>query len=209
MPDILALLDCFIPYVSTASIQQLSQIIVAILTMSGRVTMLGISSWTDKGGSYRSIQRFFASVIPWHQLFWAFFRAYLFNPETVYLLVGDESGVTKAGKESYGLDRFFSSLYGKPIPGIAFFALTLVNTQDRQSYPVMVEQRVRSETEKAEAKSKRKKAEKKTAKRKVGRPKGCATMQLSIFRMLALIAVADDPVNMARRLIRPICPRSI
>lgn len=174
MPDILPLLDCFAPYLSSASTRQLSQIISAIITMSGRVTMLGMSRWTDKGGSYRNIQRFFYSFIPWPQLFWTFFRVYLFNPEDVYLLVGDESVVTKAGQETHGLDRFFSSLYGKPIRGLAFFALSLVSTQDRQSYPIMVEQRVRSDAEKAaaKAKSKQKKSQKKSSKRKVGRPKG-------------------------------------
>ena len=29
--------------------------------MSGRVTMLGISRWAGKGGSYRTIQRFFVT----------------------------------------------------------------------------------------------------------------------------------------------------
>lgn len=174
MPDILALLTCFTPYLSAAMIRQLSHIMVAIITLSGRVTMLGMSRWTDQGGSYRSIQRFFSSVIPWPQLFWAFFRLYLFNPDVVYLLVGDECVVTKAGEKTYGLDRFFSSLYGKAIPGLAFFALSLVDTQKRQSYPLMVEQRVRSADEKAEAKarSKPKKSTGKTTRRQVGRPKG-------------------------------------
>lgn len=172
MPDILTLLECFAPYLSAATIRQMSQIIAAIITMSGRVTMLGMSRWTDKGGSYRSIQRFFYTVIPWSQVFWTFFRCFLFNPENHYLLVGDESVVSKAGQTTYGLDRFFSSLYGNPIRGLAFFALSLVSTQERQSYPLMVEQRVRSETEKAATKSKQKKAEQKPSKRKVGRPKG-------------------------------------
>jgi len=61
MLNILPLLNCFTPYLSPATIRQLGQIIPAMLMMSGRVTMLGISRWTDKGGSYRSIQRFF----PW------------------------------------------------------------------------------------------------------------------------------------------------
>lgn len=174
MPDILPLLECFAPYVSSATIRRLGQIILAMLTMSGRVTMLGMSRWTDKGGSYRNIQRFFYANIPWSKLCWSFFRQHLFKPNDVYLLVGDESVVTKAGKKTHGLDRFFSSLYGKAIPGLAFFALSLVNTQERRSYPVMIEQRVRSETEKAEAKakSKRKQAQKKKGKRKAGRPKG-------------------------------------
>jgi putative transposase len=41
------------------------------------------------------------------------------------LLVGDESVITKAGKTTHGLDRFFSSLFGKPVPGLAFLAFSL------------------------------------------------------------------------------------
>ena len=37
---------------------------------------------------------------------------------------GDESVVTKAGKTTHGLDRFFSSLFGKPVPGLAFLAFS-------------------------------------------------------------------------------------
>jgi len=113
MRNILTLLDCLAPYLSAASMRQLSHIITAMITMSGRVTMLGLSRWTNKGGSYRSIQRFFYTRIPWPQLFWALFRQHLFKPEVIYLLVGDESVVAKAGKQTHGLDRFFSSLYGK------------------------------------------------------------------------------------------------
>lgn len=101
--------------------------------MSGRVTMLGISWWTDKGDRYRSIQRFFYTSVSWPQVFWTFFRAYLFNPEDVYLLVGDETVVSKVGQETHGLDRFFSSLYGRAILGLAFFALSLLSTQERPS----------------------------------------------------------------------------
>jgi putative transposase len=43
----------------------MSRIIVAIIAMTGRDTMLGILRWTEKGGSYRSVQRFFSSVISW------------------------------------------------------------------------------------------------------------------------------------------------
>jgi putative transposase len=35
--------------------------------------------------------------------------------------------VTKAGQDTHGVGRFFSSLYGKPVPGLAFFALSLVH----------------------------------------------------------------------------------
>jgi hypothetical protein len=142
--------------------------------MTGRVTMLGISRWTGPGGSYRTVQRLFAQALPWAMLFWVFFRQHLYRADEVYLLVGDEVVATKAGKHTHGLDRFFSSLYGKPVPGLAFFALSLVSTRQRRAFPVRVEQVVHSEAEKAArtAKAARKQQTSSTAKRRPGRPKG-------------------------------------
>jgi len=45
-----------------------------MIAMTGRVTMLGLSRWSEKGGSYRSVQRFFYTAIPWAQVFWVFFQ---------------------------------------------------------------------------------------------------------------------------------------
>jgi hypothetical protein len=145
-----------------------------MLVMTGRVTMLGLSRWTGKGGSYRTVQRFFATVLPWATLFWVFFRQHVYRPGDVYLLVGDEVVTTKAGKHTHGLDRFFASLYGTPVPGLAFFTLSLVSTQQRHSFPVRVEQVVRSAAEKAASKAKAaaKKQPHATVKRRPGRPKG-------------------------------------
>ncbi len=153
---------------------QFSRIALAMLVMSGRITMLGISRWAGKGGSYRTVQRFFSRGLPWAVLFWVFFRQHILRPEDVYLLAGDEVVVTKAGKHTYGLDRFFASLYGKPVPGLAFFALSLVSVQERHSFPLRVEQAVRSDAEKAASKAKAA-AKKQTAspvKRRPGRPQG-------------------------------------
>jgi hypothetical protein len=83
--------------------------------MTGRITRLGMSRWAGPGGSYRTIQRFFATVIPWGILFWVCFRHQVYCPGNVYLVAGDEVIVTKAGKCTHGLDRFFASLYGKPV----------------------------------------------------------------------------------------------
>ena len=43
--------------------------------------------------------------------------------------------VPKAGKSTYGLSRFFSSLFGKAIPGLSFLAVSLVSVNRRRSYP--------------------------------------------------------------------------
>ncbi len=158
------------------TIRHFNRITLAMLAMTGRVTMLGISRWTGSGGSYRTVQRFFATVLPWATLFWLFFRTHLFDRDDVYLLAGDETVVTKAGKHTPGLDRFFASLYGKSIPGLAFFTLALISTTQRRSFPIAVEQVVRSAEEKAAAKAKAaSKAAKATLKRKPGRPKGSST----------------------------------
>jgi hypothetical protein len=172
--DILALLQCLQPTVTKTTLRQCNRIVLAMLVMTGRVTMLGLSRWAGTGGSYRTIQRFFATALPWATLFWVFFRHHLYRAAEVYLLVGDEVVATKAGKHTYGLDRFFTSLYGKPVPGLAFFTLALVSVQARRAFPLRVEQVVRSDAEKATSKAKAasKKAKAPCAQRRPGRPKG-------------------------------------
>jgi putative transposase len=172
--DMLALFQCLRPHMTATTLRQLSRMALAMLVMPGRVTMLGISRWAGKGGSYRTIQRLFAQALPWAMLFWVFFRQHVHRPDEVYLLAGDEVVVTKAGKHTYGLGRFFSSLYGKPVPGLAFFALSLVSVQARRAFPVRVEQVVRSAMEQASRKapSAAKQPPAPTIKRRPGRPQG-------------------------------------
>ena len=172
--DIVALFRCLRPSLPSTTWRQLSRIALALLVMTGRVTMLGISRWAGKGGSYRTVQRFFSTVIPWALLFWVFFRQHVYCPDDVYLAAGDEVIVTKAGKCTHGLDRFFASLYGKPVPGLAFFTLSLVSVQKRRAFPMRVEQVVRSDAEKAASKAKAaaKKPKAPHTKRRPGRPKG-------------------------------------
>jgi len=196
MPDILSLLLCLHPWITATTAHQLSHITLGMLTMTGRVTMLGISRWTGGGGSYRTIQRFFATALPWAQLFWRFFRQHLFQADDVYLLAGDEVVVTKAGKTTAGLGRFFSSIYQRPVPGLAFFSLALVSTKERRAFPVRIEQVVRTDAEKAATKAKTpaKQTKEATPKRKPGRPKGsknkpkaAATLSPELQRIQTLV----------------------
>src|SRR6476619_2377201 len=172
--DIVALCQCLRPYVTATTLRQLSRIVTALLVMTGRVTMLGLSRWAGPGGSYRTVQRLFSQALPWAMLFWVFFRQHRYRAEEVYLLVGDEVVATKAGKHTHGLDRFFASLYGKPVPGLAFFTLSLVSLQQRRAFPLRVEQVVRSEAEKAASKAtaEAKKSKGPHAPRRRGRPPG-------------------------------------
>jgi putative transposase len=163
--------------VSRTTLRQCSRIVVALLAMTGRVTMVGISRWAGPGGSDRTVQRFFSQALPWAMLCWVCFRQQVSRAEEVSLLVGDEGVATKAGKRTHGLDRFFASLYGKPVPGLAFFTLSLVSVQARRAFPIRVEQVVRSAAEQAASKARAdaKKQTPSTAPRRPGRPKGSKT----------------------------------
>ena len=175
MPEIIALFTVLNPCLSTTSLRQLCQVVFALLAMTGGVTMLNISRWTSKGGSYRTIQRFFSTDLPWPKMCWLFFKNYLFDPESEYLLVADEVVVSKSGQETYGIDRFFSSLYGKAIPGLSFLAVSLVSVKDRRSYPMMMEQIVRSNASAntdVSATEDQDNTQKAIAKQGPGRPKG-------------------------------------
>jgi DDE superfamily endonuclease len=140
-------------------------------------------------------------------LFWVFFRQHVYCPGDVYLLVGDEVVVTKAGKTTHGLDRFFSSLYGKPVPGLAFFTMSLVSVQGRRSFPMRVEQVVRSDAEKAASKAKAaaKKPKAAGAKRRPGRPPGSTNTNKThvtlTTELLRIKAMMDALLQLIARLI--------
>lgn len=91
MSEVVSLLTVFSPHLSAATFRQFCEIVFAVLAMTGGVTMRNISRWTLKGGSYRTIQRFYNTLIPWGTFCWVFFRTHLFDSESVYLLAGDET----------------------------------------------------------------------------------------------------------------------
>ena len=138
--DILSLFACCSTLTSFASVRRLAVIAEAMLSMTGRVTMLNLSRWTEKGGSQRTIQRFYASAVPWAEMLTEFFRRHLFDPDDEYILGGDATTVTKAGQQTHGIDRFFSGVLGHVVKGIEFFVLSLISVRKRKSYPLAVGQ---------------------------------------------------------------------
>ena len=174
MTEILALLQAIAPLFEKTTLRQMSHVIFGMLVIGGRITMLGLSRWAEKGGSYRTIQRFYHSLLPWKAIHWLLFRMRLLQLEDEHIIAGDEVVVSKAGKETHGLDRFFSGIQQRVIPGLSFFTFSLVNVREEHSYPLQITQIVKSAAEKAvsKAKAEAKKTEKATEKRKPGRPKG-------------------------------------
>ena len=84
----------------------------------------------------------------------------------VVLIAGDATTVTKSGKKTYGIGRFFSSIYSRAVPGIAFQVLSLIDVEKRQSSPILVEQMIST------PKPNKPKSTKTAVKRAPGRPKG-------------------------------------
>ncbi len=169
MSEIITLLACLNPVLNETLMRQFASITEAMLAMSGRVTMLGLSRWTSYGGSYRTIQRFFNTKFNWPSIRWLFIRCHLQDENDTILIAGDEVNVTKSGKKTYGIGRFFSSLAGKTIPSLYFLNLSLISVKNRRSSPLIMEQvmpeLVKSSKEKVSKTKKDKKA-------KPGRPTG-------------------------------------
>src|SRR5664280_824610 len=109
MNEIIAILNTVSPHLKarTLTLKQMTLLIEATLSMTGRVTMLSLSRWTEKGGSYRTVQRFFKEKIEWSALRWQLIKQHTQETKGIWLLVGDEVMVTKSGKETHGLGISF------------------------------------------------------------------------------------------------------
>jgi len=208
MLEIMTFLGCLSPILSYPSIRQLGCISEAIFAMSGPITMLGISRWTSSGGSYRTIQRFFNTTLNWPVIRWLFVRHHLLqDKDDVILITDDEVNVTKSGKKTYGIGRFFSSLVGKVVPSVYFLNLSLTSVKNRRSSPIIMEQITPQITKSSKNKTVQKSGG------KTGRPKGSKNknrkdVELSpyfFFLRLVNILAKVDVENMVKNLITIIC----
>ena len=174
MYDILSLFSVLYPHLSRTTVRQFSGVVIGLLAMTGQVSMRNISRWTSEGGSYRTVQRFFNTVMPWGTICWVFFSTYLLDPESLYILAGDATTVSKSGESTYGLSRFFSSTHGKTLPGLGFLSLSLVSVKERHSYPMLMEPIVRGDTGSSSppASEPRDETQPPSPRRTPGRPKG-------------------------------------
>ena len=140
MTDIMTVLACLNQSLHPTTFRHLTVVAQAMLAMTGRVTMLGLSRWAGQGGSYRTIQRFIHTTVNWSVWQWLLIRTHLWEPDETMVVAGDEVVVTKSGKRTHGLNRFFNSIYSKVVPGLGFLSLSLISVQRRASYPVLLEQ---------------------------------------------------------------------
>jgi hypothetical protein len=93
-----ALLQTIAPLFSQTTLNQMSQIMYAMLASNGRIIMSGLSRWSEKGGGYRMIQRFYHTRLPWPAYQWKYFQSRFLKPSDEYIAAGNERAVSKAGK---------------------------------------------------------------------------------------------------------------
>ena len=127
MNEIIPLLMCLETQLSTTHLRQLRHIVLAMLCIPQRATMLSLSRWTEKGGSYRTVQRFYQTPLNWLQLHWTIIQSHLLSPDGEYILAADEVVVSKAGKKTHGVGRFYSGLAQRGIPSVSFLTFSLID----------------------------------------------------------------------------------
>lgn len=181
--------------------RQLEPIIVAMLCIPDRVTMLSMARWTEGGGSYRSIQRWYHTPLDWAALLWVVVRIHLLERKGDYLLGGDEVVISKAGKATHGRGRFYSSLAQRPINSVSFMVVSLIDVQARRSYPLQVEQRqppVCSDQPIAVS-----------SKRQRGRPKGSQSHSKPVPHLTADLSLLQGMITAITARIAPLTIRHI
>jgi len=149
--------------------------------MKGRITMLGISRWNEKY-SYKTIERFFNKKIDWLSINWYLFKKSI-GKEVI--LVADECTVSKSGKSTFGVGRYYSGLQGRAIPSIQFLSFSLIDVVERRAYPLLTKQLTK----------KKKKQDKEVKSNKVGRPIGSKSKNSSEIRLKGLFRIVNWNIN--------------
>lgn len=173
---------------SKTKIKQLADIIECFYSVRYATTSRSLSRYSSY--SRRSLFRFLKEDYEWIAIGILLVKSFIFKESKHFIAAIDEVVEGKSGKLSFGLSRFYSSTAGKPIAGICFFGLSLIDVEKRCSYFLAAKQVVYSQADKEriqEEKTKRKQAKARAAKGEAlarGRKKGVKTRKSSNWKRL-------------------------
>jgi putative transposase len=176
MPDFKYFQTLLADKLSRTNILILSDIVKCFLCLqftSGILTLSRYSNYCD-----RTLGRFMGLEIAWIELNLRVIKLLIQDTIGLFLLCADETVEGKAGKKTHGIDRFYSSIQQQPIRSVCLFGFSLVSVKTGTSYPLVVEQVVKTQADKAliKAKKEEKQAGKgKKAGRKLGQKNGIKT----------------------------------
>lgn len=124
---------------SDTNLRYFSIIVDSILSLSRPVTTLSVARMSPL--SYRTMQRFYAlKDINWLMVNLLLFKTFLYQQDKVYLLAADETVEDKAGKQTYGIGMFYSSIVQKAIRSISFLAMSIIDVEAKKSYLITCRQ---------------------------------------------------------------------
>lgn len=149
---------------TAANVKQLADIIQCFYCVRYGTTTRSLSRYSSH--SLRSLFRFLQGDHSWIAIRLSLLKAFVFGEGLHFIAAADEVVEGKSGKLSHGLSRFYSSIAGKPIAGVCFFGLSLIEVGQRRSYFIGAKQVVYSPQDQqriAEQKTKRKAAKQRAA----------------------------------------------
>jgi putative transposase len=157
---------------SATNLQHFAIIIDSILGISNSVTTLSVARYSSL--SYRTIQRFYAlKDVNWLLVTLFLFKYFIYQKGKSYLFAADETVKGKAGKQTHGLGRFYSSMAKQVIRSVSFLAVSIIDIEKEKSYILGCKQLIINNLDKVDINPQKKsKSKKKTKDKPKGRPKG-------------------------------------
>lgn len=116
--------------------QFLNELLLVFLSLKGRYNFRNISRW----GSFceHTVSRNFAKGFDFYSFQQGFTDSYLAGKKLIGVI--DCSFLTKAGKATFGLDKFFSSTVKKAVKGLELSLIALVDVETREAFSLHVRQ---------------------------------------------------------------------
>jgi hypothetical protein len=128
--------DLLIP----SNVQILLDILESFYYIEGKTTTRSLSRYSKY--SLRTLFRFLGEDIDWLGIRLLIFQKLIYKELNTYIAAVDEVVEGKSRRKSYGIATFFSSILGKPIRGICFCGLTLIEVETRRSFIIGLDQLV-------------------------------------------------------------------
>lgn len=114
----------------------MSELLVVFLSLKGRYCFRNMSRWASFCA--HTVSRNFAKAFDFYGFEQLFVDTFLADKKLIGAI--DCSFVTKSGKATFGLDKFFSATVGKAVKGLELSLIALVDIQTREAFSLHVRQ---------------------------------------------------------------------
>lgn len=108
----------------------MSELVAIFLSLKGRYCFRNISRWASF--CEHTVSRNFTKAFDFYSFQQAFMDSFLQGKKLIAVV--DCSFVTKAGKATFGLDKFFSSTVSKAVKGLELSLIGLVDIDSREAF---------------------------------------------------------------------------